>query len=89
MVSDPRREMTVSKKPGIHVFAKMTLFGKRWFWHGRAGNSEITLVSEAYNSRQAAYKGISSAQELFNGENVNIWENDVLMNTDGRPRLPM
>lgn len=72
-------------RKGIHVFCKYGLLGKRWYWHGRAGNSQITTSSEGYNSRDAAYKGLCATAEIFGADpwELTIYEAGVRRNPYG------
>lgn len=42
----------------FEIYTKLTLRGRRWYWRLRAANSETIASGEAYNSADAARKGI-------------------------------
>jgi hypothetical protein len=78
------------RREGIHVCRKNGLLGRRWYWHGVAANGEITMQSEIYNSRDAAYNGIRATARLFGGSildrnSVMIYENGARRDLFGRP----
>lgn len=42
----------------FEIYTKLTLRGRRWYWRLRAANGEPIASGEAYNSAEAARKGI-------------------------------
>jgi hypothetical protein len=75
-------------RKGFHVFSRITIFGRRWYWHARAGNSEIVANGEAYNSRAAAYDGIIATSEIFGVEisglsDIRVYEKNHVFNVWG------
>lgn len=52
------------------VFRRLTLFGRKWFWHLKAGNGEIIASGEGYSRKADAIRAI----ELVQGSGVAVVE---------------
>lgn len=50
------------RRDAFVTFDRMTLLGRRWFFHYRGNNGEIVFQSEAYNSAAARDRGIAAAR---------------------------
>jgi uncharacterized protein YegP (UPF0339 family) len=74
-------------RKGIHVFRKDSLFGRRWYFNGKSGNSQIVAGSEAYNSRDAVYNGIRALAIVFGvaPNTLTIYEDGMRRDAYGRP----
>jgi uncharacterized protein YegP (UPF0339 family) len=44
------------------IFRRLTVRGRRWFFHLKAANGEIVCQSEAYTSKAGALNGIEAVK---------------------------